>query len=466
METPRITRRRFLAGGVTAGATLVGSSALASLAATSPVSARLLPRSESSTITVEIDEGQNALPFQWFNEAMHKAVGVSTTTDGLPFLGQYALIVAALISHSSAYDVLVFPPQMLGEFVAKGFLRKLTDFGPASAFDLGDILPAYRPQISRNGDLFAAMYDGDTLMTTYRLDIFERAGIKLPPTTWDEFLAVAKELHHPPHQYGNAFLGQRGFCYAWFFNIYAGYGGAWFDSNMKPAFSSDAGVKALELLVELGRYAPPEELNIGYPQLNEVYLNGSTAMVIQWDDLPLKTEDPALSKVVGKSGFASCPQRTYMPYSRVMAISAYSNNPHNAWKAIQFMDRSAVAGRDVYDPACGEDPFRYSMLHPDLVKSHTGKPSMSPVQATRYVNAIKDCLEAGYPELSIPGAPRYLDQLDLYVNKALAGQMKPGAALRAAAASWDSITDSYGRSSQEAAYKAWAASQGAVGLHL
>ena len=465
MKTPSMTRRDFLSTSAKAGATLVGGSALASAVAAcggSPSTAA----TESKTIAVEIDEGQNALPFQWFSAGMKAKYGVSTKIEGLPFVGQYAQIVAAMVSHSSAYDVLVFPPQMLGDFVAKGFLRKLTDYGPASAFDLCDILPAYRTQMTRNGDLYAAMYDGDTLMLTYRRDIFERAGITAPPSTWEEYLAVAKELHHPPTQYGNAYLGQRGFCYAWFFNIYAALGGSWFDSNMEPAFVNDTGVRALEMLVELGKYAPPQELNIGYPQLNEAYLNGSTAMVIQWDDLPLKTENPAVSKVVGKSGFAPCPQRTYMPYSRVMGISAYSASPHNSWKVIQYMNSAAVSVRDVYDPNCGEDPFRYSALDPSLVLTHTGQPSMSSGQAAAYVGAIKACLSAGYPELSIPGAPRYLDQLDLYVNKAIAGSATPAQALQSAAAAWNGITQSQGRSSQERAYQAWVQSQRAVGLAI
>ncbi|HUY61609.1 MAG TPA: hypothetical protein VMW49_07000, partial [Candidatus Dormibacteraeota bacterium] len=129
MKTPIMTRRDFLSTSAKAGATLVGGPALASAAAAcgiSPGSAT----TESKTIAVEIDEGQNALPFQWFNSGLKAKYGVTTKIEGLPFVGQYAQIVAAMVSHSSAYDVLVFPPQMLGDFVAKGFLRKLTDYGP------------------------------------------------------------------------------------------------------------------------------------------------------------------------------------------------------------------------------------------------------------------------------------------------------------------------------------------------
>lgn len=464
------TRKDFLADNAKVAAALAvgGSSIGALLRAGSAGGAvrRRGSRQESSSIVVEIDEGQNALPFQWFNSELKAKTGVTTTIQGLPFVGQYEKIVSELITQSSVYDVLVFPPQMLGDFAGKNFLKVLTDYGDESSLDLADVLPAYRePNSLRNGKLYAAQYDGDVLQVAYRTDLFAKAGIKHPPKTWAEFLAVSKELHKPPHQYGNAFYGQRGFCYAWFINIFAAYGGRWFDSKMNPGIAGDAGVKALELMVELKKYSPPNVLAIGYPQLNEVYLNGSTAMVVQWDDLAMKAEDHSLSKVVGKNAYAPCPQRSYMPYTRVMAISAYSKNPHNAFKAIQFMNSSKVSSRDVYDPKCGEDPFRHSHLNPALVKSHTGTATMPHRQAVSYVNAIKGGLTAGYPELSIPGAPRYLDTLDAQVNRALAGSTSPASALKSAASQWNSITSALGRDNQVKAYADWVASFRKAGIH-
>lgn len=463
------TRKDFLAGNAKVAAALaVGGSSLGALLRTGSAGAssrRAWSRLESSSIVVEIDEGQNALPFQWFNSELKAKTGVTTTVQGLPFVGQYEKIVSELITKSSVYDILVFPPQMLGDFAGKNFLRVLSDFGDEASLDLSDVLPAYRdPNSRRNGKLYTAMYDGDVLQVAYRTDVFAKAGIKHAPKTWAEFLAVSKELHNPPHRYGNAFYGQRGFCYAWFINIFAAYGGRWFDAKMNPGIAGDAGVKALELMLELKKYSPPNVLQIGYPQLNEVYLNGSTAMVVQWDDLAMKAEDPSLSKVVGKNAYAACPQRSYMPYSRVMAISAYSKNPHNAFKAIQFMNSSKISSKIVYDPKCGEDPYRHSHFNSALVKSHTGKPTMPRRQAASYVNAIKGGLEAGYPELSIPGAPRYLDTLDAQVNSALAGSVSPATALKNTAQQWNQITSALGRDNQIKAYADWVASFHKAGI--
>src|SRR5260370_38983914 len=127
---------------------------------------------------------------------------------------------------------------------------------------------------------------------------------------------------------------------------------------MKPGIAGDEGVKALETLIQLKQYAPPNILQIGYPELNEAYLNGSTAMVIQWNDLALKAEDSSKSKSVGMNGYAPSPVRNYMPYSRIFAISAYTSNPHTSYKLLQYMKRSEDSIKHVDYPTCGEDAFR------------------------------------------------------------------------------------------------------------
>jgi ABC-type glycerol-3-phosphate transport system substrate-binding protein len=461
---PPITRRGFLADSAKASALLaLGGSSVGSLLSACGTSSS---SSEATTLAVEIDAGQNANPFMWYANDMQAAVGVSPKIIGLPFVGQYEKIVSEMITRSNVYDVLAFPPFFLGDFVAKGFLHKLTDFGNESDFKLDDVLPVYRDvYLKRNGNLYAANYDGDQLQIAYRKDMFDKAGITKAPTTWDEFVATAQALHKPPTQYGNAFYGQRGFCYGWFINIFAANGGKWFSADMTPGIAGDAGVKALETLIRLKQYAPPNILQIGYPELNEAYLNGSTAMVIQWNDLALKAEDSSKSKSVGMNGYAPSPVANYMPYSRIMAISAYTSNPHNSYKLIQYMNRSEVSIKDVYDPNCGEDPFRKSHFDTNAVKDHTGKPTMSADVATNYVNANKGGLAIGYPELAIPGAPRYIDILDLKVNEALSGSSTAAQALKAAADEWNSITTALDKNAQVKAYADWVDSFHKAGLN-
>jgi hypothetical protein len=78
-----------------------------------------------------------------------------------------------------------------------------------------------------------------------------------------------------------------------------------------------------------------------------------------------------------------------------------------------------------------------------------------PDLVTEYAKTMRANLLQGFPELSIPGAPTYIDKLDLYVNQALAGQIKPKVALDSAAREWESLTDSLDRNAQRQAYLTW-----------
>ena len=350
-----LSRRNLLRGG--AGLTL-------GLTGGSLIGGGLFPERAwaAGLVNIEVDAGQNENPFRWNADAMKSKFGADIKMIGLPFVGQYEKLVSELTARSAAYDLLVFPPYFLGDFVALGFLQPLEPYFSLLDPQIGDdYIPVYKdPVIKRDGKTYALMYDGDMLQVAYRKDLFddptEQKNFKAkygwdlaPAANWDQFMQISEFFTRPPNLYGTAFYAARGFCYAWFINIFAGLGGRWFSDDMKPGINSDAGVKALETLVKMKDYAVPNILQIDYPALNEVFLNGSTAMVIQWNDLALKVANPQMSKVVGKGAYAACPVRTYLPYSRVMAVSAFAKNPQDAYRVAAYMQLPDVTITYVYD---------------------------------------------------------------------------------------------------------------------
>ena len=73
----------------------------------------------------------------------------------------------------------------------------------------------------------------------------------------------------------------------------------------------------------------------------------------------------------------------------------------------------------------------------------------------------------GHPEvyiIFIPGAAQYEDALDLQVNKVLAGQSEPKAALDAAAQAWNQITDQLDRKKQTQLWRSALATYRKLGL--
>jgi ABC-type glycerol-3-phosphate transport system substrate-binding protein len=141
-----------------------------------------------------------------------------------------------------------------------------------------------------------------------------------------------------------------------------------------------------------------------------------------------------------------------MPYSRIGAISASGKNPDGAYDVLWYLQQPAVSDDYVTDPKNGIDACRYSNLRPEnWIKRFPQYPTL----VTEYAKTMRANLLQGFPELSIPGAPTYIDKLDLYVNQALAGQIKPKVALDSAAREWESLTDSLDRNAQRQAYLTW-----------
>jgi multiple sugar transport system substrate-binding protein len=420
-------------------------------------------------VYVEIDAGDNQEPIMKYTPAMDRKFGINVTQVALPFVGQYEKMVTELISRSGAYDLMFFPPYFLGDFVAKNFLVPIDSYIARMDPHLTNVVPVFRDTITiKNGQRYALPYDGDILYVYYRLDMWndprekadflKKYGYPLaPPRTWDQYVDQARFFNRPPHLYGTAFYGQRGFSYAWWATIWAGLGGHWFDpTTMKTQINSPAGRKALQYLLEMKKVSPPDVLSYGYEELRNAFFLGKVAMCAQWPDMHKKSfgGDPATpSKVVGKLGSVPCPNgKSYMPYSRIGAISASARNPDGAYEVLWYLQQPAVNNDYVTDPKNGVDATQFSDFEPGIwVKRFPQYTSL----VTQYAATMRANLLQGFPELSIPGASTYLDKLDLFINQALAGQIDPKVALDSAAGEWESTTDSLDRTAQRQAYLTW-----------
>ena len=119
--------------------------------------------------------------------------------------------------------------------------------------------------------------------------------------------------------------------FAWWGNIFAGYGGVYFDEEtLEPGINSEAALKALEMNIKIHQFCPPDVLAYGYEELKDIYLNGDCFMIVQWPCVGKKGADPAQSKIVGKVGVSHVPGvetdgeiyfRALMPCGRVLAIA-------------------------------------------------------------------------------------------------------------------------------------------------
>jgi multiple sugar transport system substrate-binding protein len=434
-----------------------------------------VPDFGSVQITVMGDAGHNMNPFGMWSPEL-KSAGLTINVVEVPFEEVYSRETAEFVGGTGAVDLVVFYPAFIGDFAGNNFIRPLDEYTDKYDPAVDDVITAFRElYLKWDGKLYALPYDGDVHMLLYRKDLLnnpteqkafqQQYGRKLQvPQTWDEYLEIGEFFTREPGEmladkkltrpfYGCAEYGARGFSWAWFMNRFAGAGGVYFDEQMNPQINTPEAVEALENMKEAVEVcSPPDVLNFGYDQLRDIFIKNQAFMVVQWTDVPKKAADPAESQVVGKVGYASVPgvelpdgtinHRAMMPVGRVLAVAADSDNPEEAYWVAYYLSRQTSL-YDVSTPLTGLDPYRRSHINPDEYEMFG-----QTADAQKYLKAVEDALEIGFPEIYIPGAAKYNDALDRAVNAVISGESGAQGALDDAASEWNEITDDLERDRQ------------------
>ena len=99
-------------------------------------------------------------------------------------------------SRTPKYDMAVILSKWLIDFINTNDLEDLTNRVESdSALQWQDIAPIFRDVSAKYKDrIYTIPLDGDFHMVYYRSDLLKNAGLT-PPTTWDDYLAIAKQFH-------------------------------------------------------------------------------------------------------------------------------------------------------------------------------------------------------------------------------------------------------------------------------
>lgn len=194
-------------------------------------------------------------------------------------------------------------------------------------YDFSDFDAGRQKVATYEGTQWFAPITGGGDMLVYRTDLLEKAGVK-PPKTLAEFQAAVKKLHDPANGvYGVALRGQRGSgsnVWRWM-PYFKGNGGQWFNGN-KPAFNSDAAVKATETYLDLFKYSAPGTKTGSWDESTGAFLAGKVALLIESTPLTGMAIDPKVSQVVGKVAFMPPPAPlTGGGYGHGFAIGSKAN---------------------------------------------------------------------------------------------------------------------------------------------
>ena len=300
---------------------LAGASALAWLCC-APVLAQDKPFA-GVTVNVITQTGAIQEPLQRRAPEFEALTGAKINVIAVPFSDLYQKVLTDWASGTNSVDAAVFAPQWMVDYIAGGYLDDLT---PRIAADPDiqedDVGAFFRDFSQKYGDkTYMITLDGDFHMMYYRTDVLEAAG-KKPPTTWDEYLDVAKAVNGQDMNgdgtpdFGSCIAKKRNAQSYWFVTDVVGSmtqskgtsQGTFFNTaDMTPLVDNAAFRKALDFLQASTEYGPPDELNLDVSDTRPLFASGRCALNLDWGDVGTISIDPNQSKVMGKWGAAIMP---------------------------------------------------------------------------------------------------------------------------------------------------------------
>lgn len=341
---------------------------------------------------------------------------------------RHQLYVQWLNARASDPDILQLDVIWTPEFAAAGWILPLDSFRPPR----DSFLPATIRADSWRGRLYALPWFVDAGMLYWRTDLMRR-----PPATLDELVSevrAARARGVAPD--GFVWQGARyeGLVTV-FQEILGGFGGRIMDDSGRIVLDSPAGLAALRWLrqaVSPGGVSPPAVLTWQEEQTRFAFQNGEAAFMRNWPYAYPLMEDTAQSRVAGRFAVAPMPgsvpgRATAALGGQQLAINAHTEHPAAAYALIEFLtqpEQMLERARGV-----GEYPTRLASYDDPRLADALPIP---PAVARRVVeHAVPRPVTPVYTELS--------ELLQIWLHRALTGQVPPARALAGATTEMDAL---------------------------
>ena len=398
----RITRRGLVAG-----------------AAVSPLAKPFIHPANAAPTIQMISHRFPAL--EYIAAIMRKAVpGVEVNTQLMPFDKALELATIAFSSKATTPDIVYANDSTYLQFAKNGWIRPLDDLWAKykDEFQLDDFTPAVQKERTMEGHLWSIPATANVMLFFYRQDLFEKAQ-KSPPTTFDEYLELAKSFNSPLR--AGTISCQRPVDAAlnetsWYINA---LGDGWFDKAWRPIFNDPKGVSAIEMLHKITRYAQQGYTSAANDECMIALQQDSAAMGLQWASRALAMDDPNKSRVVDKFAWAVPPQGHVPVGGDGYCISAFSKqDPDLLFRIVA----TATTAKNLRGAAGLMVPTRTSLLNDqELIAKY------------RFFPAAKASVAVGQTTPQLPEFYAVGQFITKRIGQYLTGEMQVKPALDAAA---------------------------------
>ncbi|NKM66171.1 extracellular solute-binding protein [Rhizobium leguminosarum bv. viciae] len=282
------------------------------------------------------------------NQISKSYADAEISANPVPQNEHYEKLLVEMSQGSSTYDLLTLDALFIHQVLGNQWVKEVDDIKaddpslPPLKYE--NVIPESLKFVKHDGKYFGIPLTLSTPIFAYRKDLFEAKGLSVP-TNWDDYRKCAEALHTNEVAGNILLLGGQD----------AHMSGDWatrlmsmtklgpdddgvLDSANKPVFNSEGqGVRAIERIKEVLPFAPKGAEGLDYPDGISLFSQGKAAMFISWSDVFAGLENGPLK---GKIGYAAVPSEKYqqqMTGGFSMGISAFSENPGEAYKFLDWM---------------------------------------------------------------------------------------------------------------------------------
>lgn len=243
-----------------------------------------------------------------------KDTGITVNYTVLPENELRDKVTQDVATQGGQYDVATVGMYEVPIWAKNGWLHELDSYAKADAnYDYPDVLPSIIKGLSGDdGKAYGLPFYGESSFLMYRKDILAAKGLTMPERpTWTQVADLAAKLDGAePGMKGICLRGLAGWgeVFAPLTTVVNTMGGTWFDKDWNAKVNSPEFTKAVNFYVDLVKaHGEPGAGQAGFTECLTAMSQNKVAMWYDATSAAGSLEDPAVSKVAGKVGYAYAP---------------------------------------------------------------------------------------------------------------------------------------------------------------
>jgi sorbitol/mannitol transport system substrate-binding protein len=243
-----------------------------------------------------------------------KDTGIKVNYTVLPENELRDKVTQDVATQAGQYDVATVGAYEVPIWAKNGWLHEMDSFADKdTAFDKADLLkPMVQSLTGEDGKMYAVPFYGESSFLMYRKDIMKAKGITMPERpTWKEVADIAAKVDGTkPGMKGICLRGLPGWgeMFAPMTTVVNTFGGTWFTKDWQAQVNSPEFTEAVTFYVDLVRkHGEVGASQAGFTECLNAVSQSKAAMWYDATSAAGSLEDPAISKVAGKMGYAHAP---------------------------------------------------------------------------------------------------------------------------------------------------------------